>query len=149
MRKVFFICSSVVILILLFVIAWNVQQQSLDNEVSLINEIAQSTCAKFEYCKSADNGILITSEIKTLSNVFLTLDIISSNIPVSEWIYKITFNCNEISLDNQEIVVLIGDKSMSINGVVYSCPDPILFDNIVDIFASKYNYFANSINTSY
>lgn len=128
---------------LLLIIGWKSKNEYInEQDVSLISKIGEASNAKFEYCESDDCMIFITSEIKTLSNAFLSLDLVTSDISVSEWIYRITFNCAELTKNDQEIVVLIGDKAMSINGVSYSTPKNVSFESVVDLFASKYKYFS-------
>lgn len=81
-----------------------------------------------------------------LSNPFSSLDLIESDIPVTDWIYRITFNCAELFQNNKnyEIVVLIGDNAMSIDGESYCTPENVPFESVVELFASKYQYFMNS-----
>lgn len=144
MRKIISMCS-VALLILLLAIGWNLKKEyQTEQNKPPLDRIGEAACAKLEYSGPNGKELLITSEIKTLSNVFLSLDIVNSDKPVSEWIYRITFNCEELSLNSEEIVVLIGSSSMSINGENYSTPENIPFENVVDIFASKYEYFVDS-----
>lgn len=144
MRKIISICS-VALLILLLAIGWDLKKEyQTEQNKPPLDRIGEAACAKLEYSGPNGKELLITSEIKTLSNVFLSLDIVNSDKPVSEWIYRITFNCEELSLNSEEIVVLIGSSSMSINGENYSTPENIPFENVVDIFASKYEYFVDS-----
>lgn len=144
MRKIISMCS-VALLILLLAIGWDLKKEyQTEQNKPPLDRIGEAACAKLEYSGPNGKELLITSEIKTLSNVFLSLDIVNSDKPVSEWIYRITFNCEELSLNSEEIVVLIGSSSMSINGENYSTPENIPFENVVDIFASKYEYFVDS-----
>ncbi len=144
MRKkhLIYVCS-VAMVFLLLIIGWKLKNELInEQDVSPFSKIGEACNAKFEFCKSDDCIIYITSEIKTLSNTFLSLVLETSDIPVSEWIYRITFNCAELTKNDQEIVVLIGDKAMSINGVSYSTPKNVPFESVVDLFASKYKYFS-------
>ena len=79
-----------------------------------------------------------------MSNAFLSLNIVNSEKNVSDWIYRITFNCKELVIDGQEIVVLIGTDAMSINGESYCTPEGVPFESVVELFDSKYKYFADS-----
>lgn len=141
--KLFVVCF-LVILILLSLYGYNMESSKIISGKTYVDEIANAYCAKLEYCEFEDNEIFITSEINTLSNVFLSIDIVHSDKIVSKWIYRITFNCAELSSNKQEIVVIIGSNAMSINGEVFSTPKGIPFKSIVDIFTSKYKYFAKS-----
>jgi|GEM_PF-6694821 len=142
-RKAISICSIVLALILLLALGWSIRKgQQEEKDEDMISKIFDSPAAKFEYAGS-DEVIYITSDIKTLSNTFASLDVIESKQPVSEWIYRITFNCKELVTNGEEIVVLIGSESLSINGENYSTPEGVPFENVVELFASKYNYFVN------
>lgn len=148
MKKIINVCF-IVILVLMFAIGWNlIKERQAKQEVSPITKIGEATCAKFEYNSSKDESLFVTSEIKTLSNVFLSLDIVNSEKTVSDWIYRITFNCEELTLGEQEIVVLIGANAMSINGENYCTPENVPFENVVNIFDSKYEYFVDSMPIS-
>lgn len=143
MRKIITICFGA-ILVLALLAGWNLMKnRQAKQDISMIDRIGEVACAKFEYSDSKDNGILITSEIKTLSNIFLSLDLVESDKTVSDWIYRITFNCKELMTDGQEIVVLIGDDAMSINGETYCTREGVSFEKVIEIFASKYKYFVS------
>lgn len=145
MKKIITVCS-IVILVLMLAIGWNlIKERQAKQETSPITKIGEATCAKFEYSRSKDKSFFVTSEIKTLSNVFLSLDIVNSEKTVSDWIYRITFNCEELTLGEQEIVVLIGANAMSINGENYCTSENISFESVVDIFDSKWEYFVDSM----
>ena len=144
MKRVITVCS-VAILALLLAIGWNLgKEDSAEQERSPIDQIGAAACAKFEFCGAQDSGVLITSEIKALSNTFLSLDLVACDKPVSTWLYRITFNFEEIYLGNHEIVVLIGTDAMSIDGEGYCTPEGVPFDRVVEIFAAKYAYFADA-----
>lgn len=144
MKKTVAVCC-IVILILGVAIGWRlIKENQPEQDVSLIGKIAEAPCAKFERCPPNDKCIFITSEIKTLSNAFLSLNIVNSEKNVSDWIYRITFNCKELVIDGQEIVVLIGTDAMSINGESYCTPEGVPFESVVELFDSKYKYFADS-----
>jgi len=137
---------SIVILVLVFAVGWNlITDRQAKQDTSLFTKIGEASCAKFESSNPKDNSLFITSEIKTLSNAFLSLDIVNSENTVTDWIYRITFNCTELTTGGQEIVVLIGANAMSINGENYCTPDNIPFESVVDIFDSKYEYFVDSM----
>lgn len=145
MKKIITVCS-IVILVLMFAIGWNlIKESQVKQETSPITEIGEALCAKFEYSGSKDSSLFITSEIKTLTNAFLSIDIVKSEKTVSDWIYRITFNCKELTIGGQEIVVLIGANAMSINGETYCTPEGIPFESVVNIFDSKYEYFVDSM----
>lgn len=114
-----------------------------DTEENFFAQIQESPCAKFEYCNDLPHPIYITSEIFMLSSIFPSLVLEESNYNVEPWVYKITFNCGELISNSKEIVVLVGEKCMSINGEIYSTPEEIPFKSVVDLFKSKYAYFSD------
>lgn len=62
MKKRFALCI-IPILILLFVIGWNLKKEfQPELKVSLIQKIGESPCAKFEYCESTEREVFITGE---------------------------------------------------------------------------------------
>jgi len=146
MRK--WVVSSLAIIASLLVIGFIISKEHHSNsEVSTINKIVDAPCAKFEMNGNSDNVVFVSSEIKTLTNVFATLDIVKTDNEVSsDWIYRITFNCDELSPAEEEIIVLIGPDVMLINGEKYGTPNNVPFESIVDLFASKYEYFSSSNN---
>lgn len=143
MRKIIAVCSAATI-VLALIVGWNwIKGHQAKEEKSPIIRIGESPCAKFEYSGSKDGTLFITSEIKTLSNTFLSIDLEKSDRTVSDWIYRITFNCRELVIGGQEIVVLIGPNTMSINGETYCTPENVPFKGIVELFDSKYKFFAD------
>lgn len=144
MKKTVAVCCMVILVLGVAIGWWLIKENQPKPEVSLIDEIAEAPCAKFESCDPNDKCLFITSEIKTLSNDFSSLNIVNSDKPVSDWIYRITFNCKELVIDGQEIVILIGTDAMSINGECYCTPEGVPFESVVELFDSKYKYFAES-----
>lgn len=114
------------------------QHSGETNEKSVMSEIENAVCAKFE---SHDTVVYITSEMRIISTTFSSLDLVESGGEVSEWLWKITFNCNEIAPDSKEIIVEIGQTAISINGVVYTTPNDVPFEKILDIIRAKFEYF--------
>ena len=64
-----------------------------------------------------------------LSDVFSEKQIVSQNlrktsmdIDTSQWIIRVTFHIDEVSVNVPEIVCLVGDGWVSIDGVVYDFP---------------------------
>lgn len=146
MRKALLTCF-IILLCFLSVLGWNLKKElHSEDDISPISKIGEAVCAKFECNGNSMDEIFITSEIKTLSNVFSSLDIEKVDKTVSEWVYRITFNCTELYPDAQEIVVLIGNDAMLINGESYSTPETVPFKSVVDIFDSKYKFFSESVS---
>ncbi|MCD7752666.1 MAG: hypothetical protein LUI10_13190 [Lachnospiraceae bacterium] len=139
MRK-FIIGSCVVMAVLVGAIIWALQPLP-EKEEDVFNRIGQAPCAKFEYCES-EEPIFVTSEIRQLSTSFLSLTLESSDIPVSDWIYRVTFYNRETFIgEDQEIVILVGENSLSVNGEIYSTPEEIPYESILEYYDGKYQYF--------
>lgn len=69
------------------------------------------------------------------------LGLVECDIPVSDWQYRVTYNCNEICTNCQEIVVLVGDGSLSIDGVLYTSKPELPFQKVLEYFRDKYAYY--------
>ncbi len=132
--------SCVVIAVLVGVIIWALQPQP-EKEEDVFARIGSAPCAKFEYCES-EEPIFVTSEIRQLSTSFLSLTLEGSDIPVSDWIYRVTFyNSETFAGEDEEIVILVGEDSLSVNGEIYSTPEEIPYESILEYYDGKYQYF--------
>lgn len=69
---------------------------------------------------------------------------VECDIPVSDWQYRVTYNCNEICPTCQEIVVLVGDRSLSIDGVLYTSKPELPFEKVLEYFRDKYAYYCQN-----
>ena len=108
-----------------------------------IEAILRTVAARFEINGSPERTVFVESEIWTLSSTFGSLILVESDIPVGEWKYRITFNPVSVVKNSEEIVVLIGENSMSINDNIYSAPEDVPFSAVVEIFDSKFNFFSD------
>ena len=106
-------------------------------------KITHAICAKFEFNGETDDGYkIITSETPVLTRFFDNVILIPQDTPFNEdWIYRITFNWNEIAKGSPEIIVLIGKASISIDGDNYTTEDGVPFSAVLNNFAGKYKYF--------
>lgn len=109
-----------------------------------MEEIQRSPCAKFEYRDSETDGIFVTGEIFGLTSYFPSVILEESGEAVTDWIYRITFNCKEIYAGDDEIVVLIGENGLSINGTACTTPVGTPFSSVVDAIAAKYQYMGGT-----
>ncbi len=118
-----------------------------------IEAILRTVAARFEINGSPERTVLVISEIWTLSSTFGSLDLVESDIPVGEWKYRITFNPVSVVKNSEEIIVLIGENSMSINDNIYSTPEEVPFSAVVEIFDGSFNFFSDRydrlMNTGY
>ena len=138
-RRVF----VVTLLVLVLLPGCKSREEQLQGPV-FMEEIQRSPCAKFEYRDSGTDGIFVTGEISGLTSYFLSVILEEGGEPVTDWIYRITFNCKEIYTGDDEIVVLIGEKGLSINGTAYTTPREVSFSSVVDAIAAKYQYMGGT-----
>lgn len=104
-----------------------------------------SYCAKFEYAGEADGGYkVVTSEIYSLGSLVDSLlenaEELDSQFS-EDWIYRITFDWRGLVLNGREIVVLVGENSMEIDGRNYDLGEEVDFAGVVRNFRDKYDYF--------
>ncbi len=102
--------------------------------------VSEFPVATFEY--KEDNGYkLITSEIDSL-DTFDGLRLKPVEIDFNgEWIYRITFNPQEYSMNTEEFVVLFGEDCVSLNGVTYIADDNVSYSDILSWAEAKYKFF--------
>jgi len=113
-------------------------------QYDVFERIWHSPCIKFE--KFSDDGtqyepIIITSETLNLRNFFCSLRIVEGDTPIGDVLYKITFNCKEIMLNDEEIIILVGKQALSIDGVIYVPENGVLYKDIKDAIHGKWKYF--------
>ena len=66
-----------------------------------------------------------------------------------EWIYRFTYNPREKVIGGHEIVILFGETSMSIDGVLYQPEDGVAYDTVLEWARLKYDYVvANETGSS-
>lgn len=108
-------------------------------QLSWQEQIAAASCAKFESSEPDSRVFLFYwAEGKPLADFVYGLDLVECDIPVSDWQYRVTYNCNEICTNCQEIVVLVGDRSLSIDGVLYTSKPELPFQKVLECFRDKY-----------
>lgn len=111
-------------------------------QLSWQEQIAAATCAKFESSEPGSRELLLyQAETKPLADFVYGLDLVECNIPVSDWQYRVTYICNEICTNCQEIVVPVGDRSLSIDGVLYTSKPELPFQKVLEYFRGKYAYY--------
>lgn len=112
-------------------------------EASKRTLVENAQCAKFEYAKEAEGGYkVITSEITILTHTFDDLILVKDASNFSgDWIYRITYNWNGICVNAKEIVVLVNEDSISIDGVNYTTEEGTDFSNIFEWVKNKYDHF--------
>ena len=102
--------------------------------------------AKFEYAGDVQLGYkYIDSEIFVLTEPFASLALISTDqaFPDQNWVYRITFNWQPEPRRNEagEILVLIYEDHMEVNGVSYVGDTWDASKLVTDVFGPKYRFF--------
>ena len=60
-----------------------------------------------------------------------------------EWIYRFTYNPPEKVLNSQEITVLFGSRSMSVDGTTYLPEEGVDYDSILEWAEGLYQYYTS------
>ena len=138
-RKMWAMMIGGILLVVLAVIlyfAWSSPAESEPERPS----ISHAPAAMMEF--SGDTGYkLITSEIGTLRSFDSLLIEPSEEEFSGEWVYRLVFNPSAVMPQGEEIVVLFGEKNLSINGQTYTGEDGVDYADILDWAAGKYQYF--------
>lgn len=102
--------------------------------------VSDFAVATFEY--KEDNGYkLITSEIDSL-DTFDGLMLKQAETDFKgDWIYRITFNPQEYTINAEEFIILFGDECVSINGKIYVADDNVSYSDILSWAENKYKFF--------
>lgn len=104
--------------------------------------MANSPAAKLEYNDSgAIETMFLTNGVDYLAGDILSLDLEETEEAVSDWTCKITFNCKEWVPDGPEIVVLLGDHALSIDGTSYTTSGEVPFSQVADWMTGKFKYY--------
>lgn len=111
---------------------------------AFVEKIRHSPAAKFEYRDSETDGIIVSGEIFGLTSYFTSVLLEETDEAVTDWIYRITFNCKEMCINMEEIVVLIGENALSVDGTAYTTPEGASFSGVVDAIAAKDQYMGGT-----
>lgn len=139
MRRVF-----AVILLVLMLLPGCTGKEEQPEGPAFIEKIRHSPAAKFEYRDSKTDGIIVSGEIFGLTSYFTSAIWEETDEAVTDWIYRITFNCKEMCINMEEVVVLIGENALSIDGTAYTTPEGASFSAVVDAMAAKYKYMGGT-----
>lgn len=105
---------------------------------------ADAPAMKLEYDDSGDIKTLFLTEtyaISGLGNFILSLDLEETDEAISDWSYKITFNCKEWVPEGTETIVLVGDNALSIDGTSYTTSEGASFPAVADYIEMKCKYY--------
>jgi len=100
--------------------------------------IANSDTLKIESCYEDDQPLFTNSSF-LMRSCLTALNVIPCDAPPpSDWIYKLTFNYDPITPQDNEVVVLIGPDHLTINGNGYTTPEGVDFYDIVETIGMLY-----------
>ena len=79
---------------------------SNEDETNARPQVGDFSCTKFECSAEEDGGFkVITGEIKILSLFFDSINLVESDESFAgDWIYRITFDWNKISVNGNEVI---------------------------------------------
>lgn len=130
--------KKIMTLILALLCALSLSSCKTDNQIKR-KSISGSAVATFEYIEDCGYK-LITSEIHSLDS-FDSLMLKPADTEFDgAWVYRIIFNPSKYSKYTEEIVVLFGEKCISINGTAY-IGDGFSYSELLDWAEAKYKYF--------
>lgn len=113
-------------------------------QYDVFERIRLSPCVKFE--KISDVGthyepMISNSGTLTLGDFFNSLLITEGDSAIGDVLYKITFNCREVMPNGEEIIILVGEHALSIDGVIYVAESELMYKDIKSVIRSKWKYF--------
>lgn len=109
---------------------------------NILDDISNSVAVKLEYSADKENSPVLIDNNLTPAHNFASLAIRSSEgAPDGSWIYRFTYNPKEKVLNSEEILVLFGENSLSINGVLYIPEDGVDYKMILEWAENIYEYY--------
>ena len=114
-----------------------------------MEEIGRSPVVKLEYSgQEGGKPILSWDPIMMLGWSSMAIQPTEGEF-TEEWIYRFTYNPREKVIGGHEIVILFGETSMSIDGVLYQPEDGVAYDKVLEWARLKYDYVvANATGSS-
>ena len=111
---------------------------------TVFEKISFSRCVKFE--RFSNDGtqyepMISNSGTLTLGDFFCSLLITEGDSAIGNVLYKITFNCREVMPNGEEIIILVGEHALSIDGVIYVAESELMYKDIKNVIRSKWKYF--------
>jgi len=98
--------------------------------------LSESICVKKEFIECKEPK-LVSNNI--LGAYFDNLDISKSDNAFSgNWVYRFTFFCNEVYPKHEEIVVLVGERSIAYNGINYEFPPEVDYGEFLNVLKAMY-----------
>ena len=112
-----------------------------------------SPATRIEYCQNGSiKSCIEWGPNSVLSNMFSEEKIVSQeleesseSVDTSQWIIRVTFHIDEVSVNVPEIVCLVGDGWVSIDGTLYEFPNDEMAQQWID-WLTDYFYSAVALN---
>lgn len=108
---------------------------------SIRTTVSESTFAAFE--KRGENGYkIISSEISTLYTFdSLRIRPAIEQGSIGDWLYRIVFNPNVCTGQENELVILFGASNLSVNGQICTAAEGVSYSDVLKWAAAKYDHF--------
>lgn len=146
MKKVITLFVAIELVIILAVIAiFLIDRWQVSTSPNLTERIEFAPAVKLEYAKEAEpvidtsHGLCnIRDQVAALCNNIVPVD----SSMEEEWVYRFTFYPDEICPKDDEIVILFGETSMSIDEMRYILKDDTPYSSILEWVEVTYDYFS-------
>lgn len=138
-KNLIIIASCAILIIFVFMMMKSFKQERKNFDSQLFR---QSIVARFESSKEKDEYLLITrAQGYTMMIDLCNWEFVYTNEPFEgNWLYKIIYNWNGYCEGCEEIVVLVNEKSVSINGVNYTCEN-MEMSWLLESLDNKYQFY--------
>ena len=105
--------------------------------------ISSAPVVKLEYAGQQDAEPIFADNVGSASSI-AEMNIQPSDQPFDEeWIYRFTYNPPEKVLNSEEIIVLFGSSSMSVDGTAYLPEEGVDYDSILEWAEGLYQYYTS------
>lgn len=144
MKKNVVTFAAIALVIILAVIAFLANNSWQANKtLDVLDRIGSAPAVKLEYIKTKASVIDTSQGLSNIRDGVAALCIVPLDGTMEgEWTYRFTFYPNEICPNDDEIEVLFGESSMSIDGVRYIPGDDTSYSTIFEWVQVTYNYFS-------
>ena len=144
MKKRVITLVVIAVVVILGVIAFWLIEGRQARSPELTERIELAPAVKLEYAKGNEPVIDTSQGLCNIRDFVAALCV--NIVPVDgateeEWVYRFTFYPDEICPKDDEIVILFGETSMSIDGVRYISEDDTPYSSILEWAQATYDYF--------
>ena len=138
MKKKRFPLLIFILTVLLLIVLIAINSSDDNSETSL--DFSSFCCAKFEY--RSNTGIqskVVTSEIGNLRFFFQSIELEKTDASFDgNWIFRITFNWEQLHRGGPELIVLVNESYIQIEGQTYTVIGD--FSQVLENLQGLFNY---------